>query len=421
MKLTLKVLLLLQILILSIFNHLPAYACTAFMMSDGERVLVGNNEDYNIPYTRVWFVPAENGQYGRVYFGYDNWSPQGGMNDQGLFFDFFATKPLEVKLSKEKPKFQGPIIDRMVAECATVGEVLDMFDQYDLEFMSKFQMFVVDKSGDAAIIEGDRIIRKSGSYQVVTNFYQSKVKENLRPCDWFQPSCMQYKKAESMLTESGTASVAHFRDILEATHRNTLGARTLYSNIYDLKKGLVYLYYLHNFKNEVVIDLNKELKKGRHYYDLPLLFGKKLKYGRKVYTHPSPAFSISYPKHYKVKAPALDEVLLVKNPISNTPQFGVYVESKPQDIQLQDIGQRYFTNLIKKYSTSMKLVSSAQTVLRDGTPANEVLFDRVVKDHWPLKTMIVSTYRGDKLFFAAVTSFAHPETFREFLYSLRFD
>ena len=59
------------------------------MMASG---LVGNNEDYKIPYTRVWFVPPENGKYGRVYFGYDNWSPQGGMNDQGLFFDFFAVK-----------------------------------------------------------------------------------------------------------------------------------------------------------------------------------------------------------------------------------------------------------------------------------------------------------------------------------------
>jgi hypothetical protein len=141
-----KVLLIFQILILSIFSHLPAYACTAFMMSDGQSVLVGNNEDYNIPYTRVWFVPAENGHYGRVYFGYDNWSPQGGMNDQGLFFDFFATKPLEVKLSKEKPKFQGPIIDTMAAECATVKEVLDMLDQYNLEFMSKFQMYLQPSS-----------------------------------------------------------------------------------------------------------------------------------------------------------------------------------------------------------------------------------------------------------------------------------
>jgi hypothetical protein len=421
MKLTMKVLILLQILILSIFTHLPVYACTAFMMSDGAKVLVGNNEDYNIPYTRVWFIPAENGQYGRVYFGYDNWSPQGGMNDQGLFFDFFATKPLEVKQSKEKPKFQGPIIDTMAAKCTTVKEVLDMFGQYNLDFMLKFQMFVVDKSGDAAIIEGDDIIRKSGPYQVVTNFHQSKVKENQRPCDWFQSSCMQYKKAESMIADVSTASVSHFRDILDATHRNTLYARTLYSNIYDLKNRLVYLYYLHNFDKEVVIDLNEELKKGRHYYELPALFGKKVKYGRKVYTHPSPAFSISYPKHYKVIAPVLDEVLLVKNPISSTPQFGVYIEDKPQDIRLQDIGQRHFTNIIKKYSTNIRLVSSKQTMLKDGTPANEVLFDRVVKNHWSLKTMIVSTYRGDKMIFAAVTSFAHPETFREYLYSLRFD
>jgi hypothetical protein len=62
------------------------------MMTDGQRVLVGNNEDSKIPYTRVWFVPAEKDQFGRVYFGYDNWIPQGGMNDQGLFFDYFYNK-----------------------------------------------------------------------------------------------------------------------------------------------------------------------------------------------------------------------------------------------------------------------------------------------------------------------------------------
>jgi hypothetical protein len=393
------------------------------MMSDGKNVLVGNNEDYRIPYTRVWFVPAENGQYGRVYFGYDNWSPQGGMNDQGLFYDGFATKPLEIKLSKEKPKFPGPMIDTMLAEYANVEDVLDMFGQYNLEWMSKCQIFIVDKSGDAAIIEGDEIIRKSGSYQVVTNFRHSKSVKNQRPCKWPAWSCSRYKKAERMLAESDKATVTHFINILKATHRGNLNviSRTLYSNIYDLKKGLVYLYYRHNFDNEIVLDLSEELKKGHHYYDLPSLFGKELKYGRKVYTHPSPAFSISYPKHYKVTAPELDEVLLVKYPITSLPQLGVYVENKPQDIRLQDIGQRYFSNLIEKYSTNSKLVSSVQTMLSDGTPANEVLFDRVVNDHWPLKTMIISTFRSDKLIFAAVTSFAYPEALKEYLYSLRFD
>jgi hypothetical protein len=49
------------------------------MMADDDLVLVANSEDYKIPYTRVWFVPAASAQHGRVYFGYDNWSPQGGM------------------------------------------------------------------------------------------------------------------------------------------------------------------------------------------------------------------------------------------------------------------------------------------------------------------------------------------------------
>ena len=398
-----------------------AYACTAFMMTDGENVLVGNNEDYNIPHTRVWFLPTEGRQHGRVYFGYDNWFPQGGMNDQGLFFDFFATKPLEAQRSKEKPKFRGNLIDTMAARCSTVEEVLELFSRYNLEFMKKFQMFVVDKTGDAAILEGDEIIRKTASYQVVTNFYQSKVGADRRPCEWYKPSCRQYMSAESMLRQGGTVSVAHFRDILDATHRNTLGARTLYSNIYDLKNGLVYLYYLHDFDKEVVIDLNEELKKGSHYYELPSLFGKEIRYGRKVYTHLSPAFSISYPKHYKVTAPVRNEVLRVKHVMSNLPRFSVVVEDKPEGVLLQDIWQRHFANEMKKISISVRLVSNSQTVLSDGTPANELQFDWVSKDHWPVKTLMVSTYRGEKLIFAAATSFAHPETLRESLYSLRFD
>ena len=50
---------------------------------------------------------------------------------------------------------------------------------------------------------------------------------------------------------------------------------------------------MHNFDEEVIIDLNKELKKGCHYYELPSLFGKKLKCSRKTYIHPDPAFTIS--------------------------------------------------------------------------------------------------------------------------------
>jgi hypothetical protein len=298
-----------------------------------------------------------------------------------------------------------------------------MFSKYNLDWMEKAQIFVVDKSGASAIIEGDDVILKNGSYQVVTNFRLSKIPENQRPCSWATYGCSRYKKTEKMLLEFDRPTVAQFRDILKATHRSShnIISTTQYSNIYDLSNGVVYLYYLHDFENEIVFNLSQELKKGRHYIDIPSLFNKELKYDTKVHTHSAPSFSISYPKHYKVIKPAENEVLLVKNPMSNTPQIGVYVENQPKDIHLKDIGRNYLFSLINKYSTKAKLVYSKQTVLNDGTSANETLFDRVINKHWPHKTLILSTYRNGKLIFVATTSFDHPEALRDYLYSLRFE
>ena len=208
--------------IVVILTNPMAYACTAFMMTDCEVVLVGNNEDSKIPYTRVWFIPAENDRFGRVYFGYDNWNPQGGMNDQGLFFDYFSVKKSEIKQSKEKPQFPGPPTDTIMAKCATVEDVIEMLSKYYVKWNPKIQMFVVDKKGDSAIIEGETIVRNCDAYQVVTNFRLSKIPEDQRPCRWPAWSCSRYKKAEKRLLESDTPTVAHFRDILKATHRGSI-------------------------------------------------------------------------------------------------------------------------------------------------------------------------------------------------------
>jgi hypothetical protein len=422
LKLMVRVVLILASGIVWVSTDSLMYACTGFMQSDGEMVLVGNNEDSKIPYTRVWFMPAESGSFGRVYFGYDNWSPQGGMNDQGLFFDYFSVPKLKRTQSREKPRFFGPFTDTMMANCATVSDVLDMINTYYLEWNPKIQMFVVDKNGDAAIIEGEAVVRKRDTYQVITNFRISRIPEDQKPCKWPAWSCSRYKKAEKMLLYTDAPTVAHFRTILQATHRssyNMIGT-TQYSNIYDLTNGLIYVYFHHDFDKEIIFDLREELKKGPHYHDLPMLFGQDLKFDIRVYTHSSPDFSISYPKHYKAIQPTLNEVLLVKNPMSSTPQLGVYVENKPRGIPLDEIGEKYLYGRINKYSTSVDLVYSKQTFLNDGTPAVETLFNRIVNAHWPIKTLILSTYRNNKLIFAAVTSFAHPEALSNHLYSIQF-
>ena len=71
-----------------VINHLaPEQSCTIIYATDGNTVLAGNNEDYINTNSIIWFVAPEEGKLGRVYFGFDTFWPQGGMNEEGLFFD----------------------------------------------------------------------------------------------------------------------------------------------------------------------------------------------------------------------------------------------------------------------------------------------------------------------------------------------
>lgn len=242
-------------------------SCTIIYASDSKMVLAGNNEDYNNPFTKIWFLPAKDGKYGRVYFGFDSFMPQGGMNDKGLFFDAaFVAKIIDVPMDPSKPVHKGQLILKAMAECRTVEEVLKLFNYYDFSGKGGGQYLIGDRFGNSAIIEPQAVIRKKDNYQIVTNFYQSEIK----PEDF---TCERYKIASDLFKKSEKTSLELFRSVLAATHQEGKYP-TLYSNIYDLKNGLIYLYHFHNFQNVVVLDLKEELKKGVLFYDLPSLFPK---------------------------------------------------------------------------------------------------------------------------------------------------
>src|SRR5688572_8392247 len=123
----------------------PSFACLVFCVSDGEQVLAGNNEDYFVPDTRMWFVPAEAGKHGRVYFGYVDGFPQGGLNDAGLFFDGLALDPQPVTGSPDLPAPPGNLADIAMAECERVEQVIELFELHDRRMFSRAQLFFADK------------------------------------------------------------------------------------------------------------------------------------------------------------------------------------------------------------------------------------------------------------------------------------
>lgn len=249
-----------------------AQACTAFVVYRNGLALAGNNEDFWETDTKIWFVPKSGsqrgvaGKLGRVYFGFKNFYPQGGMNEAGVFFDGFATAENKIRQSTDKPRFDGNIIDHVMANCGTVSEVVAEFEKYNLSFLANAMLMFGDPHGDSVIIEGDNFLRIKGDHQVVTNFYQSLTPAGKCPCS-------RYLAAVKELGKGDPVSVESCRDVLATTRQNGQ-APTQYSNVYDLKQGLIYLYHFHNYQEVVCLDLAEELKKGAHEIDLPSLFSE---------------------------------------------------------------------------------------------------------------------------------------------------
>jgi hypothetical protein len=233
-----------------------------------DAVLAGRNLDWTNPEAHVWFVPTDEGKYGYVYFGSDVNEPQGGLNNQGLFFAYTTTEPEQVIPLAEKEDYHADLMKKVIAECATVEEAIAVFDRYNLRFLALNQVLIGDRLGNSAVIESNAVSRMDGTYQILTNFRYSKESSNPdhKPCE-------RYNIAKEMLDSSSSVSVDLFRRILAATHQESF-ASTIYSYIIDFTSLAIHLYHFHNYENVVTLNLKEELAKGAHFIDMDLLFPK---------------------------------------------------------------------------------------------------------------------------------------------------
>jgi tetratricopeptide (TPR) repeat protein len=195
---------------------------------------------------------------------------QGGMNDQGLFLDANALSPTGWKPIEGKPTFEGNL-DTILAKCATVEEAIAYLDKYNFPGLARARFPIADRTGASVVIEYGQgkvqYVRKTGVYQIATNFVMTNVKGG-------RIFCTRYRVSDKMLKNADDVSLDLVRAVLSATHQEDLYP-TVYSNICDLKNGILYLYNFHNFEEVVQFDLEEELEKGRKVYDIPSLFSVK--------------------------------------------------------------------------------------------------------------------------------------------------
>jgi hypothetical protein len=244
------------------FNSI-VLGCTIFSASDGNMTLAGNNGDYSNLDTYIVFHPATTNKYGRVYVGWREFWWQTGMNDKGLFFASASTSYLQAQNSSDKPSYSRYLMYKCLEECATVDEVLEIFDQYNLNFLEIMQLLIADSRGNSVVIEGDAIHFKQDYYQVLTNFRLIYYEE---PCP-----CWRFNTATDMFENTNIIDPIFFKDICNATHSEGQFP-TQFSTVYDLEKQVLYLYHYHNYKEVKFFNLDDELQKGYHTLHIPTLF-----------------------------------------------------------------------------------------------------------------------------------------------------
>lgn len=251
---------------------LESAACTIFVLVTKDRVLFGNNEDYIKP-GAITFVPASEGKFGRVNFGFhdiitiDSFA-QGSMNEKGLVFDAAVVNSIKWKADKKKKEFEGNLVDHIMDTCQSIKEVESKFRAYNCKYLSMCQFLFADATGESVLVSWtpDRGVifkRRAGKYQIATNHRQCSSTYR----------CQRNMRVHQVLSKPHRDPVSQVRDALNAVHQEGKGF-TSYSTIYDLKKKRLIVYNLSNFEESVEFDLAKELGKGKRQIRLNSIFKK---------------------------------------------------------------------------------------------------------------------------------------------------
>jgi len=253
-------------------------ACSVFNASRIDKVYAATNKDWNNTETRILFIPPSDNKYGRVYFGYqipEGFQNVGGMNDQGLWYDG-ASLPSRSDIFNHfnKPTVKGELCEKALEECATVEEVIQMYEHYYSPHWQGHSMWA-DRYGNSVIIEyGEKdvvCVKKEHGFQVMTNHYISDPENNR----WY--NCHRFNAITEILENGGELTVGLMTTALDAAHKVGI-TPTLYSNVYDLKNGEIYIYHFHNYEEVVCLNLAEQLAKEDLYLELPGLFhGIRLK------------------------------------------------------------------------------------------------------------------------------------------------
>ena len=212
-------------------------------------------------------------------------SCQAGMNGAGLGFGL--TSVPEVRLNPHPDRMFSDVADgglyyKILKQCATVDEALELAQNYELERMS-YQILLADANGDAATIspgaDGELSFLRKGEtekYLAASSFNLAAPMRKTRSDNFKRYETVQYMLGK--LERDRDATVSFCTSVLSGVRRERgvyFGSYTVYSSVFDLKTRTAHLYFLSRFHEAVELNLSKELARGEHFIRLADMISTK--------------------------------------------------------------------------------------------------------------------------------------------------
>ncbi len=254
------------------------FPCSMFKITMYGKTMVGNNEDAWRLDSKIWFETGKDGKYGSAYVGHNDLFPQGGMNETGLVYDGFAVYPRKINpvYGKKHIDNLSSFLKMIMQNCKTVNEVHDLFNLYDRSIFNGAMLLFVDITGEYLVLEVDTVITGNNREYILANFCPSITK----PGDVKIP---RYIRGNLFLKNNiPDSSLGFCLSVMDTMHecRAKIGDGTTYTSIYDLKEGIIYLYFYHDFKHVVRFNIHQELGKGDHIIRMLDIFPPNREYVR---------------------------------------------------------------------------------------------------------------------------------------------
>lgn len=275
-------------ILLLLLSYSNGYTCSMYKITIGDKTMVGTNFDAYYTSPRIWFETAlKPGTYGAGFSGgrisgVNGFAPQSGMNEVGLSFSRLATATPEKNIVDMSNKKTIPnecsYLKDILHTCKSIEEVQNYISQYDHSFFKEDVFIYIEKSGRYLIVEPYSLTTGNDANYVLSNFCPSVTDAT------YANKLDRYRKGVELLKIKVDTTLEFCKSLSDSMHvcRKKIGDGTLLSSNWDLKDGLITMYFYHDYSHSIQFNLKEELEKGDHFFEIPKIFPQNTEFEKLV-------------------------------------------------------------------------------------------------------------------------------------------